>query len=161
MRWSDNMSDDFVLKILSSISFRPRYDMTCCFFQPFGHNLSQAAILEDNTILKATEVQFPSKPQVTNEAKVSHEKYNPCLFWLLSIRLIIPLLMQWYDYSLGLVFFFASIVPNYSPPVGSGTPAFRLGSRIDPHRHRGVVKVHWRVPWVGGLFSWVVATFTL
>ena len=47
------------------------------------------------------------------------------------------------------------------PPVGSGTPAFRLGSRIDPHRHRGVVKVHWRVPWVGGLFSWVVATFTL
>ena len=27
--------------------------------------------------------------------------------------------------------------------------------------HRGVVKVHWRVPWVGGLFSWVVATFTL
>ena len=49
----------------------------------------------------------------------------------------------------------------YAPPVGSGTPAFRLGSRIDPHRHRGVVKVHWRVPWVGGLFSWVVATFTL
>ena len=48
-----------------------------------------------------------------------------------------------------------------APPVGSGTPAFRLGSRIDPHRHRGVVKVHWRVPWVGGLFSWVVATFTL
>ena len=48
-----------------------------------------------------------------------------------------------------------------TPPVGSGTPAFRLGSRIDPHRHRGVVKVHWRVPWVGGLFSWVVATFTL
>ena len=50
--------------------------------------------------------------------------------------------------------------PNF-PPVGSGTPAFRLGSRINPHRHRGVVKVHWRVPWVGGLFSWVVATFTL
>ena len=48
-----------------------------------------------------------------------------------------------------------------NPPVGSGTPAFRLGSRINPHRHRGVVKVHWRVPWVGGLFSWVVATFTL
>ena len=47
------------------------------------------------------------------------------------------------------------------PPVGSGTPVFRLGSRIDPHRHRGVVKVHWRVPWVGGLFSWVVATFTM
>ena len=55
----------------------------------------------------------------------------------------------------------ASITSLSAPPVGSGTPAFMLGSRIDPHRHRGVVKVHWRVPWVGGLFSWVVATFTL
>ena len=53
------------------------------------------------------------------------------------------------------------VLVHLFPPVGSGTPAFRLGSRIDPHRHRGVVKVHWRVPWVGGLFSWVVATFTL
>ena len=58
-------------------------------------------------------------------------------------------------------FFFCCALLNNSPPVGSGTPAFRLGSRIDPHHHRGVVKVHWRVPWVGGLFSWVVATFTL
>ena len=41
-------------------------------FQPFGHNLSQAAILEENTILKATEVEFPSKPPVSGEAKVSH-----------------------------------------------------------------------------------------
>lgn len=40
------------------------------FFQPFGHNLSQAAILEENTILKATEVEFPSKPPVSGEAKV-------------------------------------------------------------------------------------------
>jgi hypothetical protein len=39
-------------------------------FQPFGHNLSQAAILEENTILKATEVDFPSKPIVSQEAKV-------------------------------------------------------------------------------------------
>lgn len=38
--------------------------------QPFGHNLSQAAILEENTILKATEVEFASKPPVTQEAKV-------------------------------------------------------------------------------------------
>ena len=37
--------------------------------KPFGHNLSQAAILEENTILKATEVDFPSRPQVSNEAK--------------------------------------------------------------------------------------------
>ncbi|KAK3588071.1 hypothetical protein CHS0354_012124 [Potamilus streckersoni] len=37
--------------------------------KPFGHNLSQAAILEENTILKATEVDFPSKPPVSPEAK--------------------------------------------------------------------------------------------
>lgn len=38
--------------------------------KPFGHNQSQATILEENTILKATEVQFANKPTVTNEAKV-------------------------------------------------------------------------------------------
>lgn len=37
--------------------------------KPFGHNQSQATILEENTILKATEVQFPNKPTVSNEAK--------------------------------------------------------------------------------------------
>ncbi|XP_065212403.1 serine/threonine-protein kinase tousled-like 2 [Planococcus citri] len=37
--------------------------------KPFGHNLSQASILEENTILKATEVQFTNKPVVSNEAK--------------------------------------------------------------------------------------------
>lgn len=37
--------------------------------KPFGHNQSQATILEENTILKATEVEFPSKPVVSNEAK--------------------------------------------------------------------------------------------
>ncbi|XP_045169410.1 serine/threonine-protein kinase tousled-like 2 [Mercenaria mercenaria] len=37
--------------------------------KPFGHNLSQAAILEENTILNAKEVEFPSKPPVTPEAK--------------------------------------------------------------------------------------------
>lgn len=40
-------------------------------FQPFGHNQSQATILEENTILKATEVEFPPKPAVSFEAKVS------------------------------------------------------------------------------------------
>lgn len=43
----------------------------CMLWQPFGHNLSQAAILEENTILKATDVEFPNKPPVTAEAKVS------------------------------------------------------------------------------------------
>ena len=47
------------------------------FFQPFGHNLSQAAILEENTILKATEVDFPVKPPVSPEAKVcGRNKYS-------------------------------------------------------------------------------------
>jgi tousled-like kinase len=40
--------------------------------QPFGHNQSQATILEENTILKATEVQFANKPTVSNEAKVRY-----------------------------------------------------------------------------------------
>ena len=38
--------------------------------QPFGHNLSQASILEQNTILNAKEVEFPAKPVVSQEAKV-------------------------------------------------------------------------------------------
>ena len=38
--------------------------------QPFGHNQSQATILEENTILKATEVEFAAKPSVSPEAKV-------------------------------------------------------------------------------------------
>ncbi|KAK7080916.1 Serine/threonine-protein kinase tousled-like 2, partial [Halocaridina rubra] len=37
--------------------------------KPFGHNQSQATILEENTILKATDVAFPTKPVVSNEAK--------------------------------------------------------------------------------------------
>lgn len=43
-------------------------------FQPFGHNQTQAAILENNTILKAREVEFPAKPVVSNEAKVKSVK---------------------------------------------------------------------------------------
>lgn len=37
--------------------------------KPFGHNLSQAAILEENTILNARQVEFPAKPPVSQEAK--------------------------------------------------------------------------------------------
>uniref|UniRef100_A0A8C2KRG0 non-specific serine/threonine protein kinase n=1 Tax=Cyprinus carpio TaxID=7962 RepID=A0A8C2KRG0_CYPCA len=37
--------------------------------KPFGHNQSQQDIQQENTILKATEVQFPSKPVASNEAK--------------------------------------------------------------------------------------------
>ncbi|XP_066518995.1 serine/threonine-protein kinase tousled-like 2 isoform X2 [Hoplias malabaricus] len=37
--------------------------------KPFGHNQSQQDILQENTILKATEVQFPAKPVCSPEAK--------------------------------------------------------------------------------------------
>jgi len=37
--------------------------------KPFGHNQSQATILEENIILKATDPHFPTKPTVTIEAK--------------------------------------------------------------------------------------------
>ena len=40
------------------------------FFQPFGHNQSQATILEENIILKATEVHFANKPAVSDAAKI-------------------------------------------------------------------------------------------
>lgn len=46
--------------------------MFASFLQPFGHNQSQQDILQENTILKATEVQFPAKPQASTEAKVTH-----------------------------------------------------------------------------------------
>jgi tousled-like kinase len=38
--------------------------------KPYGHNLSQAAILENEVILNAKEIQFPNRPQVSNEAKL-------------------------------------------------------------------------------------------
>ncbi|EDV27194.1 uncharacterized protein TRIADDRAFT_23353 [Trichoplax adhaerens] len=37
--------------------------------KPFGHDMSQSAILEQKTILKAVTVDFPSKPAVSSEAK--------------------------------------------------------------------------------------------
>lgn len=48
--------------------------VTVCLLslQPFGHNQSQQDILQENTILKATDVQFPPKPVVTPEAKALH-----------------------------------------------------------------------------------------
>lgn len=44
--------------------------------KPFGHNQSQATILEEETILKAKDVDFPSKPVVSTEAKVSFSIYT-------------------------------------------------------------------------------------
>ncbi|UJR30908.1 hypothetical protein I4U23_018418 [Adineta vaga] len=51
------------------------WSLGCIFFQclygrkPYGHNQSQAAILENQTILKAKEVEFPAKPLVSDGAK--------------------------------------------------------------------------------------------
>lgn len=38
--------------------------------KPFGHEQTQQKILEENTILKATEVNFPAKPTVSMAAQV-------------------------------------------------------------------------------------------
>ncbi|KAL0984410.1 hypothetical protein UPYG_G00141050 [Umbra pygmaea] len=53
------------------IFYQSLYGKSCNVlpFQPFGHNQSQQDILQENTILKAKEVQFPPKPAVTPEAK--------------------------------------------------------------------------------------------
>lgn len=54
------------------------YFFSVLFFslQPFGHNQSQQDILQENTILKATDVQFPVKPVASNEAKVGEFEYK-------------------------------------------------------------------------------------
>lgn len=70
------MIDDYIIISMSFISFMILIERLLILnsepgiFQPFGHNQSQATILEENTILKATEVQFANKPTVSNEAKV-------------------------------------------------------------------------------------------
>jgi tousled-like kinase len=38
--------------------------------RPFGHNLSQQSILQQQTILQARSVVFPDKPKVSDETKV-------------------------------------------------------------------------------------------
>lgn len=38
--------------------------------RPFGHDQTQERILREDTIIKARKVEFPSRPAVSNEAKV-------------------------------------------------------------------------------------------
>lgn len=38
--------------------------------RPFGHDQTQERILREDTIINARKVEFPSKPSVSNEAKV-------------------------------------------------------------------------------------------
>nr|XP_006811162.1 PREDICTED: serine/threonine-protein kinase tousled-like 2-like [Saccoglossus kowalevskii] len=59
--------------------------------KPFGNNLSQASILEQNTILKATDVDFPSKPVVSNEAK---HFIRRCLVYKKEERADVPILSK-------------------------------------------------------------------
>jgi tousled-like kinase len=60
------------------------WSLGCIFFQclygrkPYGHNQSQAAILENQTILKAKEVEFPPKPIVSDGAKVCCMRFLSC-----------------------------------------------------------------------------------
>ncbi|CAB4057578.1 TLK [Lepeophtheirus salmonis] len=70
---------DFGLsKIMDSDNYSPEHEcfvVGVIFYQclygkkPFGHNQSQATILEENIILKATDVQFPNRPAVSQDAK--------------------------------------------------------------------------------------------
>lgn len=39
--------------------------------RPFGHDQTQERILREDTIIKARKVEFPSRPTVSNEAKVT------------------------------------------------------------------------------------------
>ena len=62
------------------------WSLGCIFFQclygrkPYGHNQSQAAILENQTILKAKEIEFPTKPIVSDGAKVRIVLWSRSLF---------------------------------------------------------------------------------
>ena len=51
--------------------------------KPYGHNLSQATVLENQIILNAKEVQFPNRPQVSTEAK---EFIRRCLTYKVQDR---------------------------------------------------------------------------
>lgn len=44
--------------------------------RPFGHDQTQERILREDTIIKARKVEFPSRPAVSNEAKVSSTSFR-------------------------------------------------------------------------------------
>eukprot|EP00094_Tigriopus_californicus_P006845 TCALIF_06594-PA protein Name:"Similar to Tlk2 Serine/threonine-protein kinase tousled-like 2 (Mus musculus)" AED:0.13 eAED:0.13 QI:0/0.71/0.75/1/0.57/0.75/8/660/966 len=59
--------------------------------KPFGHNQSQATILEENIILKATDVQFPNRPAVSQEAK---NFIRRCLAYRKDDRMDVPTMVK-------------------------------------------------------------------
>ncbi|BFY97086.1 hypothetical protein BsWGS_00126 [Bradybaena similaris] len=96
--------------------------------KPFGHNLSQAAILEENTILKATEVEFASKPPVTQEAKnfirrcLQYKKeMRPDVLQLASDDYLKPAQLKSKNMTDGN--FYSSLVPHTPISVGGGGSA--------------------------------------
>ncbi|KAM4624333.1 serine/threonine-protein kinase tousled-like 2 isoform 1-T1 [Polymixia lowei] len=93
--------------------------------KPFGHNQSQQDILQENTILKATEVQFPPKPVVTTEAKAFIRR---CLAYRKEDRVDVlqlasdPFLMPHIRKALG-----ANSAP-LAPPVPSTSGSYNSSS---------------------------------
>jgi len=64
----------------------------CYFvFQPFGHNQSQATILEESIILKATEVHFAAKPAISDAAKAFIRR---CLAYRKDDRIDVHMMAQ-------------------------------------------------------------------
>lgn len=55
--------------------------------RPFGHDQTQERILREDTIIKARKVEFPSRPSVSNEAKVVI--FIPCCISLFDIVIIL------------------------------------------------------------------------
>lgn len=55
--------------------------------RPFGHDQTQERILREDTIIKARKVEFPSRPAISNEAKVSyaHSWYDMFKFACMEI----------------------------------------------------------------------------
>uniref|UniRef100_A0AAR2LS06 non-specific serine/threonine protein kinase n=1 Tax=Pygocentrus nattereri TaxID=42514 RepID=A0AAR2LS06_PYGNA len=88
--------------------------------KPFGHNQSQQDILQENTILKATEVQFPAKPVVSPEAKAFIRR---CLAYRKEDRIDVlqlasdPFLMPHIRKSVG-------IPPPLPPPAPSTSNSY-------------------------------------
>ena len=53
--------------------------------RPFGHDQTQERILREDTIIKARKVEFPSRPAVSNEAKVSLRFSHDSCPWLVVL----------------------------------------------------------------------------
>lgn len=64
--------------------------------RPFGHDQTQERILREDTIIKARKVEFPSRPAISNEAKVSYA-FSSCSMFNFSCLDIGGSLERMYD----------------------------------------------------------------